>query len=65
MLFKKTNLAIERGEKIAIIGPNGCGKGILLKLLIGLDKPMKGEVVLVDHNVVPNYFNSTGMCPSL
>ncbi|KFK44546.1 hypothetical protein AALP_AA1G270900 [Arabis alpina] len=26
MLFKKANLAIERGEKIAIIGPSGCGK---------------------------------------
>lgn len=56
MLFKKANLAIERGEKIAIIGPNGCGKSTLLKLIMGLEKPMKGEVILGEHNVLPNYF---------
>ncbi|RID76971.1 hypothetical protein BRARA_B03917 [Brassica rapa] len=56
MLFKKANLAIERGEKIAIIGPNGCGKSTLLKLIMGLEKPTKGEVILGEHNVLPNYF---------
>lgn len=56
MLFKKANLTIERGEKIAIIGPNGCGKSTLLKLIMGLEKPNGGEVVLGEHNVLPNYF---------
>ena len=56
MLFNKTNLTIERGEKIAIIGPNGCGKSTLLKLIMGLEKPAGGEVVLGEHNVLPNYF---------
>ncbi|XP_010422924.1 PREDICTED: ABC transporter F family member 2-like isoform X2 [Camelina sativa] len=55
-LFNKANLAIERGEKIAIIGPNGCGKSTLLKLIMGLEKPMRGEVILGEHNVLPNYF---------
>ncbi|KAL1290798.1 hypothetical protein HN51_059320 [Arachis hypogaea] len=55
-LFKKANLTIERGEKIAIIGPNGCGKSTLLKLIMGIEKPMGGEVVLGEHNVLPNYF---------
>lgn len=55
-LFKKANLTIERGEKIAIIGPNGCGKSTLLKLIMGLEKPNGGEVVLGEHNVLPNYF---------
>lgn len=56
MLFNKANLAIERGEKIAIIGPNGCGKSTLLKLIMGLEKPIRGEVILGEHNVLPNYF---------
>ncbi|CAH8281671.1 unnamed protein product [Eruca vesicaria subsp. sativa] len=56
MLFNKANLVIERGEKVAIIGPNGCGKSTLLKLIMGLEKPMRGEVVLGEHNVLPNYF---------
>nr|ACK44498.1 AT5G09930-like protein [Arabidopsis arenosa] len=56
ILFNKANLAIERGEKVAIIGPNGCGKSTLLKLIMGLEKPMRGEVILGEHNVLPNYF---------
>ncbi|CAA7027142.1 unnamed protein product [Microthlaspi erraticum] len=56
ILFKKANLVVERGEKIAIIGPNGCGKSTLLKLIMGLEKPMRGEVILGEHNVLPNYF---------
>ncbi|KAL0752012.1 hypothetical protein Bca101_034015 [Brassica carinata] len=56
MLFNKANVVIERGEKIAIIGPNGCGKSTLLKLIMGLEKPMRAEVVLGEHNVLPNYF---------
>lgn len=62
MLFKKANLTIERGEKIAIIGPNGCGKSTLLKLIMGLEKPMKGEVILGEHNVLPNYFEQNQVC---
>ncbi|GJN04836.1 hypothetical protein PR202_ga22411 [Eleusine coracana subsp. coracana] len=56
MLFNNANLIVERGEKIAIIGPNGCGKSTLLKLILGMEKPQGGEVILGDHNVLPNYF---------
>lgn len=56
VLFKKANVIIGRGEKIAIIGPNGCGKSTLLKLIMGLQKPDSGEVILGEHNVLPNYF---------
>lgn len=63
-MFKKANVAIERGEKIAIIGPNGCGKSTLLKLIMGLEKPRGGEVLLGEHNVLPNYFeqNQVSTC---
>lgn len=56
VLFKNANLTIERGEKIAILGPNGCGKSTLLKLIMGMESPDKGEVLLGEHNVLPNYF---------
>lgn len=67
MLFNKANLTIEKGEKIAIIGPNGCGKSTLLKLIMGLEKPRAGEVILGEHNVLPNYFeqNQVGCCHEL
>ncbi|CAH1413029.1 unnamed protein product [Lactuca virosa] len=56
VLLKKANISIERGDKVAIIGPNGCGKSTLLKLTMGLQKPNSGEVILGEHNVLPNYF---------
>lgn len=64
VLFKNANLTIERGEKIAIIGPNGCGKSTFLKLIMGLLKPTQGEVVLGEHNVLPNYFEQNQVCQS-
>ncbi|CAI9264829.1 unnamed protein product [Lactuca saligna] len=56
VLLKKANISIERGDKAAIIGPKGCGKSTLLKLTMGLQKPNSGEVILSEHNVLPNYF---------
>ncbi|XP_057774796.1 ABC transporter F family member 5-like [Salvia miltiorrhiza] len=56
VLFKNANLTIERGEKIAILGPNGCGKSTLLKLIMGMESPDGGEVLIGEHNVLPNYF---------
>jgi ATP-binding cassette subfamily F protein uup len=40
------SLIMQRGDKIGIIGPNGCGKTTLLRLLIGELAPQKGEVRL-------------------
>ncbi len=39
-------------EKITmIIGPSGTGKSVFIKLLVGLEKPDKGEVVVNDHKI--------------
>jgi|TARA_B110000971_G_scaffold214013_1_gene245585 ATP-binding cassette subfamily F protein uup len=35
-----------RGEKIGIIGPNGCGKSTLIKLLLGKLAPQEGDIQL-------------------
>ena len=55
-MFDGADLLIERGEKIAIIGPNGCGKSTLLRLLMKMEVPSSGEVQLGEHRVIPNYF---------
>ena len=44
-LIKGLNTTILRGDKIAILGPNGVGKTTLLKLLLGELKPTTGSIV--------------------
>lgn len=41
---KPVNLSIRAGERIALQGPNGCGKSSLLKLLCGQEIPHTGEL---------------------
>jgi ABC transport system ATP-binding/permease protein len=40
------NCRIIRGEKIGILGPNGCGKSTLIKLLLGQLEPQSGDLTL-------------------
>ena len=43
-LFKGLDLQVLRGDKIALVGPNGCGKSTLIKLLLGQLEPTRGTV---------------------
>ncbi len=40
------NLNINQGETIVILGRSGCGKSVLLKHIIGLMKPDKGQIFI-------------------
>jgi len=44
LLLEKTELSIDAGERIALIGRNGAGKSTLMKLMAGELKPDDGEV---------------------
>lgn len=45
------NIVIQQGESIAIIGSNGAGKSTTLKTIIGLLKPVSGEIKFRDENI--------------
>jgi ATPase subunit of ABC transporter with duplicated ATPase domains len=54
-LTSSLNIRLERGQKVAIKGVNGLGKSTLLKTLLGIIKPISGEVKLDDY-LMPGYF---------
>lgn len=43
-VFERLNLAVQRGEFVALAGQNGCGKSTLLRVLSGLVRPNSGCV---------------------
>ncbi len=45
-VFSGLSLAIPKGARIALVGPNGCGKTTLINLLAGIDLPTSGDVNL-------------------
>jgi len=45
-LFAGVNLLLRRGERVALVGPNGCGKTTLLRLITGEEAPSAGSVTL-------------------
>ena len=50
--LENINLEIKKGESVALIGLNGSGKSTLLKIIAGVLKPTKGEVI-VNGTIAP------------
>ena len=53
-IFKNTTVAIERSDKIALIGANGRGKSTLLRIIAG-SEPITGERI-EGYNVIPAFY---------
>ena len=49
--LRGVDLAVERGEMVAVMGPSGCGKTTLLNCLSGLDDFDEGEIVIEGTNL--------------
>jgi putative ABC transport system ATP-binding protein len=50
-IFDRLDLAIPRGDFIAVMGPSGSGKTTLLNLLGGIDRPDAGEVHIAGERI--------------
>src|SRR4051812_4269180 len=59
-VLKGIDLKVEPGEIFVVMGPSGSGKSVLLKHMIGLEKPDEGEILIegqpIEHsNVLDKY----------
>jgi cobalt/nickel transport system ATP-binding protein len=56
-ILSGVDLRIREGERVGLIGHNGCGKTTLFMLICGLLKPNTGTIHLFDQLVEPNEFH--------
>jgi len=50
-LLRDVSFSIQEGEFLGIVGPNGSAKSTLLKLMLGLLKPVKGRIFLMEQPI--------------
>jgi len=50
LLYVEASTALNRGERIGLVGPNGGGKTTLLKLVAGASEPDAGQPALRPEN---------------
>jgi cobalt/nickel transport system ATP-binding protein len=55
-ILEHLSLAVARGDRIGVIGHNGCGKTTLFLLICGVLKPARGHIILLDRPVKPGEF---------
>lgn len=55
IVLNNINLTFEKGKCIALIGPNGCGKTTLIKSILGMVLPSKGEILFKGKNIRNSY----------
>lgn len=57
MALDNINLAINKGEFIAILGPSGCGKTTLLRIIAGFISPDQGKICLEQTVLTENQWS--------
>ena len=47
VVLKDVNFTLQHGDRIGLVGVNGCGKSTLMRIIAGLDVPDSGEISVV------------------
>jgi len=56
-LFRNISFIVNKGEKVALLGPNGCGKSTLLQIIAKKISPTEGEIIYpTEPYYVPQHF---------
>lgn len=53
VVLERMNLSVKAGEFITMVGTSGCGKSTFLKMLLGMESPSSGELLL-DGKPIPD-----------
>ena len=54
VVLERVNLSLDaRREFCAVVGPSGCGKTTFLRMLLSIEKPTRGEILLDGHKLPP------------
>jgi ABC-type multidrug transport system ATPase subunit len=64
LVIDDISLTVKKGEAIALVGANGCGKSTLIRILAGLTQPTKGKVTTASKArlaLVPDRFDKINM----
>src|SRR5918994_1627008 len=56
ILFIEASAALQRGEKVGLVGPNGSGKTTLFRMINGEEQPDEGQIAL-DRGITIGYFS--------
>ena len=51
LILNNLSLDIKEGEFIAIVGQTGCGKSTLVRILLGFEKPISGQILIDDNDI--------------
>ena len=49
----KVDFTVQRGQVVGLLGPNGAGKTTSLRVLMGLNRPTEGEILVFGHQLLP------------
>ena len=66
-VLQDINLSFQKGQCIALIGPNGCGKTTLIKAILGMVLPDSGSITVNGKSILGEYLyrNNIGYMPQI
>jgi len=50
-VLENINKEIQQGSFVTLVGASGCGKSTFLKMLLGIENPTNGRIILEDHPI--------------
>ena len=53
VVHKDVTFSVKKGECLALVGGSGVGKSVILRSLIGLEKPDSGQILIEGQDIVP------------